>query len=188
MRVFQAFLTIFLFASCDVGKSFVGPDVTNITTFQSFNPQGPITTTPTGWFDIYAHEYGVVTDWHIQTADSAWLAISECLDNIDPNVLRLRGYPILLLEDSVNCQCIEVAGCQYFYNNQGGHISVIGGSFDFDPHNPNASRGPEREFTRLWRHEMIHLALGLQNAGDVNPDHTRPEWECQYPIGHPGGG
>jgi len=187
MRKFLVVLTICFLASCggptrpdDVGQI---PTPT-ITTFESFNPRGPIVTTPSGWFDIYAHEYGEVTPWHIETFDVGWTAITECLGVQTDGVIS--HYPILLYKRE-NFSCGETenaAGCYHLYGDEGGHIAIIGSSFDFDPRNPEATPSSTIELVRLVQHELLHLAFQLF-YDDPNADHDWSKWKCQYPPEHP---
>jgi len=184
VRTFLVVLTICFLASCGspTGSSDIGLPL-NITTFASFNPRGPIVTTPSGWFDIYAHDYGEVTQWHIDTFDASWIAITQCLGVETEGILS--NYPILLYKRE-NFSCgnnTNAAGCYHYYGEDGHHISIIGSSFDFDPHNPEATPDPTLEFVRLVRHELLHLAFQLFN-GDPNVNHDWSEWRCQYPPGH----
>jgi len=193
MRRFLVVLIICFLASCSgpTGPSDIEQTPTpNITTFASFNPRGPIVATPSGWFDIYAHEYGEVTQWHIDTLDASWIAINQCLGVETEGVLS--NYPILLYKrENFSCgNCTNdngcyLVGCFHGYGDEGGHIAIIGSSFDFDPHNPEATPGPTIEFVRLVYHELLHLRFFQLHKGDPNANHDWSEWKCQYPPGHP---
>ncbi len=139
-------------------------------------PSGPAVVTPGGWFAIYAHEYGAVLPWHVATADASWTHVAACV-GVAPD--RISRYPVWLMSAPREGENRPMVGCLHQFSlDGGGHIEIIGGSWDFDPSNSGANPGPEREIARLWRHELVHLALGLRD-GDIDGEHVRPEWACQ---------
>jgi hypothetical protein len=139
--------------------------------------RGPIVVTPSGAFAIYAHEFGAVHPWHTATADASWAHVAPCVGIATDRISR---YPVWLMSAPREGENRPMVGCLHQFSIEGGgHIEIIGGSWDFDPANPGANPGPDREIARLWRHELVHLALGLRD-GDIDGGHVRPEWACQF--------
>lgn len=170
----SAALCLLALASCGKRPSPTSPSVP----LESISSaRGPVVVTPSGAFAIYAHEFGTVHPWHISTADASWAHVAACV-GVAPD--RISKYPVWLMSAPREGENRSMVGCLHQFSLEGGgHIEIIGGSWDFDPANPGASHGPEREIARLWRHEFIHLALGLRD-GDIDGEHVRPEWACQF--------
>ena len=57
-------------------------------------------------------------------------------------------------------------------------IEIIAASWDFDPHEPEASPAATAEIVRLWRHELVHLALWRRD-GNLDSRHASSEWSCE---------
>lgn len=123
-----------------------------------------------GQFIIYPYTYGQVLEWHVQTAESGWSAVSSCLGV----PTRPRGIPIMLLQGgSSACGNSDWQGCF-----DGQHVEIIGASFDFDPANPRATPNSTAELARLWRHEFVHVGLFVRD-GDLDANHQSSEWYCE---------
>ena len=150
------------------------------TSLSDFNPKGPAFITPDGYFFVYAHNWGKVTQEHLVMADRRWKEVSQCL-GFDPE--HLRCYPFLLEKIPFTCGDFKgAAGCHHDYgHDHRGHISAIGG-LDFIPRWENQTSSYKRwELERIWGHEMIHLIFVFL-YGHNDRDHKRlNDWECQYP-------
>ena len=168
MRKITVILTLCsLIVFCD-GKLPTGPTLTD------FGPRGPTRISPMGFFEIYAHDYGRVTDDHLEMADKLWLAVCDCV-GFNPH--RIKHYSMLLWRDFNTCGSVDgILGCYYHYGKNGGHISVVGG-LEFVANQSLAWR--KKELERIWRHEMIHLIFSLKH-GEANTGHDREEWSCQH--------
>lgn len=125
-----------------------------------------VTSVYNGSLTIYPHKLGFVATWHVRTAETYWISVSECI-GLDPNVPN--GFPIMLIPDNNACD-LGLGGCI-----GQGYIEIQGKSFDFDPYNPMANMHSNREFNNLWRHELLHLALQLK-TGSADSEHVGPEW------------
>ena len=150
-------------------------------TLGDYDPKGPTYRTPKGYFTIYAHNYGEVTQEHLEMADRRWEDVTLCL-NFDPN--RLRNYPMLLEKTPFACGKMDgSAGCHHDYGNDyGGHIAVVG-SMNIAGWENTSEVQKRWELERIWGHEMIHQIFVLK-YGHNDPDHEREsDWECQYPRG-----
>lgn len=142
-------------------------------TLTDFGPRGPSQISPMGFFEIYAHDYGQVTDDHLEMADRLWLAVCDCTGF---NAYRIKHYPMLLWKEFITCGAEDgMVGCHTYYGESGGHVSVVGDLEFLD--NPVAWN--KKELERIWRHEMIHSILSLK-SGDHDGGHAREEWSCQY--------
>lgn len=134
---------------------------------------GPVLT-PSGALALYPHSFGSVLPWHIETAEASWQHVAPC---VGVGLGALRGFPVLLASGPVACGDIgERPGCSFLDAHP--RIEIIGASWDFDPAHPEASPGPTAEIGRLWRHELVHVAL-WKLAGDPDGAHARPEWRCE---------
>jgi len=128
-----------------------------------------------GFFEIYAHDYGQVTDDHLEIADRFWLAVCDC---VGFNPYRIQHYSMLLWRGLNTCGLVDgAAGCYHPYGKSGGHISVVG---DLEFMGDNPPNWQKKELEIIWRHEMIHLIFILRD-GDSNAGHDREEWDCKYP-------
>lgn len=155
---------ILLLAGCESPTSSTMPEL------PAFG--GPVVSTQSGRISIYAHEYGEVLPWHLATAERSWIEASSCLGL---SVHAIRAFPVALLDGSPPCGLDGKAGC---VSGDHRYMEIIGGSWDFDPHHPERSPGPEAEIQRLWRHEWIHVGLGVRD-GDIDPEHRSDEWRCE---------
>ena len=129
--------------------------------------------TPSGALALYAHTYGAVLPWHLETAEASWAHVAPC---VGVDLAAIRAFPVLLTAGPVACGDVTRPGCTFLDSRP--RVEIIGASFDFDPRRPEASPGPTAEIARLWRHESIHLALWKRD-GDLDAAHTKPEWRCE---------
>ncbi len=136
---------------------------------------GPVALTPSGALAIHPHTYGRVLAWHVETAEVSWRHVAPCV-GVELDVVS--RFPIWLTRAPAQGQELEAPGSLHIGGPNGDHIEIIGASWDFDPANPEATPAPTAEIARLWRHEMVHLALWKRD-GDPDPEHTRAEWSCQ---------
>jgi hypothetical protein len=157
----RTFLALALLASC--GKpSLIAPDLAS-----------PVLT-PSGALLLYPHTYGQVLPWHVETAEASWQRVAPC---VGVDVGELRGFPVLLVPRAFDCNAgYKCAG--YTFIDANPRIEIIGASHDFDPARPEATPGPTAEIARLWRHELLHLALHLRD-GDLDARHEGAEWACE---------
>ena len=131
--------------------------------------------TPSGAIALYQHSYGQVLPWHVETAEASWSHVAPCA-GVGPEVLR--AFPVLLASGPVACGDLGLtAGCTFLDAHP--RIEIIAVSHDFDPTDPDANPTSRDEIARLWRHELIHVALFKRGIPDGDGAHVRPEWECQ---------
>ncbi len=150
------------------------------TTLSDFDPKGPAYMTPDGYFMVYAHNWGEVTQEHLSMADGRWKEVSQCL-GFDPE--RLQYYPFLLEKVPFACGDFKgAAGCHHDYGHDyRGHIAAIGG-LDFIPGWSEEPRNRQRwELERIWGHEMIHQIFVFLYGHNDSKHERLNDWECQYP-------
>lgn len=129
--------------------------------------------TPSGAFAIYGYEYGAVLPWHVETAEGSWQRVAPCV-GVDRGAVH--RFPILLLNGPTRCGRTSMPGCMFGGDEP--RIEIIAASWDFDPHQPEASPAATAEIVRLWRHELVHLALWRRD-GNLDGRHRSSEWSCE---------
>jgi hypothetical protein len=129
--------------------------------------------TPAGALAIYPHTFGRVLPWHVDTAEASWHHVAACL-RLNPAVLC--AFPVYLVARPMRCGDLETPGCTILDANP--RIEIIGASWDFDPAHPDLTPGSTAEIARLWRHELVHVALWKRD-GDLDANHEKQEWECE---------
>lgn len=133
------------------------------------------TLTPSGALALYPGTYGAVLPWHVATAEASWQHVAPC---VGVSAGAVSAFPVYLLSG-------PVAPGEYGHDNAGflmlgahPRIEILAASWDFDPRHPEETPVATKEIERVWRHELVHLALWKRD-GDLDGAHVKAEWRCQ---------